>query len=1206
MAKNYKKIYEDRYGTKSSTSETLQRQINNYKARIEAGGADASTDNRNAVEKALNLPEGQNALFDLFEIFNRPQQAAFGAIDAAFKGEDVGEAALEHLKGNKETSGKDLLINHLGMEDTDTLQDLVAQGETFDIKKPFASLKTIAKATDLVDVLGLAGDVFLDPLDLALIPVGGAGGVTGTVTGLGKAVDNASDAIKTLDNAADAVKTVSKIERKSVNKLLSDATKSAVKKTAGIADKGIEAGLKKLDATKGIKYLDNTAKSAANLGKYFDEGVEATNELGKLEIYKSAKETASKALNYPNKIKKAILKGRSADVEQEMARIKLKMLRDDELVGAAKNFIKNQKNKVYDNVDDVLNDVVRFGEYTKDRTITNRELLTFAKKGELEGKQEFIDALNNMVKKDVPKSKMKELKSKYKEPLKIDVDENGYIQLGEGFNDISLDTSGSTVLKKSYTADQQAHLDKLISRYYNNEDGFRDLVDGINGTAWKNATGSSGVSKYEELFGEAFDGDGDIQIGVIDKANKIVDEILGTNLSNKFNPAENSDYVLPHILSEAGQKIKGTPIGKKLLSRRKHLGSIDEINNYFKDVLSKIPKENLTDAMREFVDSGADFMETSLLKAFDNRYLGEKGLTGSVRKNKIANELLLDLTFADFEKSKKLRQQLDVAYKNNESVEVLSKLKKEINELESSSVIKYLNSNDKYVPKNFVRIKNENFKKMLKDFQSTNRNYGNEAFEKRFKKIVSDVSKNKGDIAIDENIARMLGIISDKETFNGLQYLYNKYLGTFKKWKTASPIFVMNAFFGNTSNLALSGISPLEQAKYGAKVADIMQNGETYYKAKLAGETLSKTQDDVANLWYEYKKMGFDRAALDLNEIPKEMQDLITGKTQYNSKFSKAFNFVPHINNIINNTFDTSGRLTVMLKALDDPSYMKKLGVDNVYDAVSKVMFDPTMITEGEKAIKNFIPFYTYSKNNLVFQATNLLNNPTRYNRLIKSVKHLQKSATNGNEENMQDYIKDSLYIPLPGLDADGNYTILRASLPFGQLVDTVADPKQAFVNSLAPIIKAPIEYATGVDSFTGRDIESFPGEKSSQIPFLTKKGQKLLGDLSGFDVPLKNAYKIYEGITSPEYGTLEGLKRGVLDTITMQGNIDTDKLSKQYDELEELQNLMKQYEQQGYEFSTMTELRKANKNNTIAGIDAIFAKYGIDEKTYTEMKYGQ
>jgi hypothetical protein len=206
-------------------------------------------------------------------------------------------------------------------------------------------------------------------------------------------------------------------------------------------------------------------------------------------------------------------------------------------------------------------------------------------------------------------------------------------------------------------------------------------------------------------------------------------------------------------------------------------------------------------------------------------------------------------------------------------------------------------------------------------------------------------------------------------------------------------------------------------------------------------------------------------------------------------------------------------------------------------------------------------------------------------------MRSLQNAATGGNEENMAEYLKDSLYIPIPGLDENGNYTIIRASLPFGQLIETVDDPMQSITNMLSPAIKAPIEYATGVDSFTGREIESFPGEKSSQIPFLTKKQQKFISDFSGLDVPLKSGYRL---LTDP------------MSTITMQNNVDTDRISKMYDEIDELKNMMKQYEQEGYQFSTMTELKKANKNHTVAGINAIFAKYGIDQETYAERKYGQ
>lgn len=64
---------------------------------------------------------------------------------------------------------------------------------------------------------------------------------------------------------------------------------------------------------------------------------------------------------------------------------------------------------------------------------------------------------------------------------------------------------------------------------------------------------------------------------------------------------------------------------------------------------------------------------------------------------------------------------------------------------------------------------------------------------------------------------------------------------------------------------------------------------------------------------------------------------------------------------------------------------------------------------------------------------------------------------------------------------------------------------------------------------------------------------------------------------------------------LTITGNVDKDKINRSYEEINELNEIMKQYEQKGYEFSTINELKKANKNNTISGIQTIFDKYGIE-----------
>ena len=85
MAKGkYQKLYEarmKRLGKDKNKSDDLQRQINNYKTRLEAGGVkNPGADDRNGLEKLLNLEQKQGLIKDIFEILGRPQQAIFTGI----------------------------------------------------------------------------------------------------------------------------------------------------------------------------------------------------------------------------------------------------------------------------------------------------------------------------------------------------------------------------------------------------------------------------------------------------------------------------------------------------------------------------------------------------------------------------------------------------------------------------------------------------------------------------------------------------------------------------------------------------------------------------------------------------------------------------------------------------------------------------------------------------------------------------------------------------------------------------------------------------------------------------------------------------------------------------------------------------------------------------------------------------------------------
>ena len=126
----------------------------------------------------------------------------------------------------------------------------------------------------------------------------------------------------------------------------------------------------------------------------------------------------------------------------------------------------------------------------------------------------------------------------------------------------------------------------------------------------------------------------------------------------------------------------------------------------------------------------------------------------------------------------------------------------------------------------------------------------------------------------------------------------------------------------------------------------------------------------------------------------------------------------------------------------------------------------------------------------------------------------------------------------------------------------------------------------------------------STQIPFLTKKQQHVLGGLTGLDVPIKNAVNVYQGIndTLNEGGNVfEGIGQGIKNTTTISGNVDTDKLNKMYDDLEQLENIMAKYKDRGYEFSTMEELKKANANYKLEQLMTKLNKLnGVKENPYS------
>jgi hypothetical protein len=86
---------------------TLNRQIDNAETRIRSTGYNPEQDKRNWLEKATNLPEGQNAFFDALELLGRPGQGVMNTIHKK-GGNNLNEFA-RGLSGQDKVRGTDLV-----------------------------------------------------------------------------------------------------------------------------------------------------------------------------------------------------------------------------------------------------------------------------------------------------------------------------------------------------------------------------------------------------------------------------------------------------------------------------------------------------------------------------------------------------------------------------------------------------------------------------------------------------------------------------------------------------------------------------------------------------------------------------------------------------------------------------------------------------------------------------------------------------------------------------------------------------------------------------------------------------------------------------------------------------------------------------------------------------------------------------------------
>lgn len=455
-------------------------------------------------------------------------------------------------------------------------------------------------------------------------------------------------------------------------------------------------------------------------------------------------------------------------------------------------------------------------------------------------------------------------------------------------------------------------------------------------------------------------------------------------------------------------------------------------------------------------------------------------------------------------------------------------------------------------------------------------------------------------VAIHESAYKLLKNAQNAyQKTTGFIRFYDKAMNAWKGVTLLTPGFHIKNFIGNATNMYLAGMNPLEVIKYTrdswmevARRRKVLNKVAKYGQKILEGNgdeamALRKILDENAADFVASGLNASRRGVRDLGEFRELLQKRFKNKPELLKKLDKLleFNFemAEMADDIQRNAMYKWAKAKALKKGLTGEAAEVAAG-----KTVREALFDYSASTPFEKNVmKRFAPFYTFMKNNLEFQLKNSMKNTGKYKRLLTSYKHWTENITEQDINELPDYMVENMWLPIPfEINKDDKEAIefLRTNMPVSDFVEFVDDPLRRGASTLTVPIKLTAELVLNQDLLTGAAIQEFPGqapmmkEGEGALPFLRdEKGdvylvknkvfQKIVDDLGlrgPRTVVLNTLFDAVDSLLGYNKTNVVDSFRSILSKagITSIKTKEELNLNMLYQQLEYLRNLKKLYEQ--------------------------------------------
>ena len=300
----------------------------------------------------------------------------------------------------------------------------------------------------------------------------------------------------------------------------------------------------------------------------------------------------------------------------------------------------------------------------------------------------------------------------------------------------------------------------------------------------------------------------------------------------------------------------------------------------------------------------------------------------------------------------------------------------------------------------------------------------------------------------------------------------------------------------NLFKKSVTGLFPAFHARN--YVSGMIQNYEVMGIAALNPKTIAEAQE----LTYKILR-GMDIESVELAGKVFSKEEFIEPflrrfgiSSQYISDFGgqaiedmlkKSGKFSPFTyTRAVGNYTETQQKMGAYLTALK-----KGYSVDEALKFAEKAGFDYSKLTPFEKNVmRRLIPFYSFSRKNLELQLSTLAKNPERLGNLTKMGRAAgTPTGTSEDGSVIPDWMRNRFMADF-GESAYGLPQVLSGfGTPLEEQADLLEDGLMGILSRLNPIIRVPLERATGKDFFREQDLkDSYSATEYGEAPEFLKK----------------------------------------------------------------------------------------------------------------------